>query len=102
MVGARKEEYLTYQELLAALPERGRVHLLLGNGFSIACDPIFRYASLYDAAVEAGLSARAQQVFARHGTNNFEGVLRLLEDILSGSRRDMGSLQWRSMASVRT
>ena len=87
MVGVRKEEYLTYQGLLAALPERGRVHLLLGNGFSIACDPIFRYASLYDAAVEAGLSARAQEVFARHGTNNFEGVLRLLEDTEWVARR---------------
>jgi hypothetical protein len=54
--------------------------LLLGNGFSIACDPIFRYDKLYDAAVSAGLSDRAQAVFQRLGTNNFEGVLRMLED----------------------
>jgi hypothetical protein len=78
-MGARPDQYQTYQQLLEGLPS-GRVHLLLGNGFSIACDPIFRYASLYDAAVQAGLSLRAQQVFARLGTNNFEGVLRLLED----------------------
>lgn len=58
----------------------GRRHLLLGNGFSVACDPIFSYARLYDAAVEAGLSDRAQQVFAYLGTNNFEGVMRLLDD----------------------
>lgn len=57
-----------------------RCHLLLGNGFSIACDPIFRYQSLFDAAVDAGLSKKAQAAFARLGTNNFEGVLRLLED----------------------
>lgn len=70
---------LTYQDAVAALPT-GRKHILLGNGFSIACDPVFRYASLYDAAISAGLSARAQSVFQRIGTNNFEGVMRLLED----------------------
>lgn len=58
----------------------GRSHLLLGNGFSIACDPVFSYPSLYDKAVAAGLSPRAQKVFARLGTNNFEGVMRLLAD----------------------
>lgn len=58
----------------------GRSHLLLGNGFSIACDPVFSYPSLYDKAVAAGLSGRAQEVFSRLGTNNFEGVLRLLTD----------------------
>ncbi len=79
-MGVGLEEYLSYQELLTAFPGGGRVFLLLGNGFSIACDPVFRYASLYDQAVEAGLSVRAQAVFERLGTNNFEGVLRLLED----------------------
>lgn len=58
----------------------GRSYLLLGNGFSIGCDPIFRYESLYASAVEAGLGANAQAVFERLGTSNFEGVLRLLED----------------------
>ena len=58
----------------------GRTHLLLGNGFSISCDPIFRYDKLYDAAVAAGLSERAQKVFGRLGTNNFESVMRLLDD----------------------
>jgi hypothetical protein len=59
---------------------KGRSHILLGNGFSIACNPIFRYERLYDNAVSAGLSERAQRVFGRLGTNNFEGVMRLLED----------------------
>ena len=70
---------LSFAEVRAACGA-GRCHLLLGNGFSIACDPIFRYASLYDSAVAAGLSDRAQQVFQRLGTNNFEGVLQLLDD----------------------
>ncbi len=72
-------EVLTYQDAVAALPA-GRKHILLGNGFSIACDLVFKYGSLYDAAISAGLSERAQGVFQRLGTNNFEGVMRLLED----------------------
>lgn len=68
----------TYQEAIIALGN-GRKHLLLGNGFSIACDPIFSYESLFDAAVKGGLSERAQAVFTRLGTNNFEGVMHLLE-----------------------
>lgn len=58
----------------------GTSHLLLGNGFSIGCDPVFRYESLYETAVSRGLSEKAQAVFERLGTSNFEGVLRLLED----------------------
>lgn len=69
----------SYESLLSKLGGR-RKHLLLGNGFSIACDPIFKYNRLYDAAVASGLSARAQKVFERLGTNNFEGVMRLLDD----------------------
>ena len=57
-----------------------RCHLLLGNGFSIACDPVFRYDSLFDAAVDGGISTKAQEIFTRLGTNNFEGVMRLLDD----------------------
>ena len=41
---------------------------------------MFSHGRLYDAAREAGLSGRAQEVFGRLGTNNFEGVLRLLDD----------------------
>ena len=67
-----------YAEVLAELGN-GRKHVLLGNGFSIACDPIFSYASLYDAAVARGLRERAQAVFMRLGTNNFEAVMHLLE-----------------------
>jgi hypothetical protein len=70
---------LDYREVFDRLGP-GRSHLLLGNGFSIACDPVFGYHSLYDAAIQAGLSHRATHVFDRLGTNNFEGAMRLLED----------------------
>lgn len=69
---------LDYSDVKNALP--GRAHLLLGNGFSIGCDPIFKYQSLYNIAVSKGLSKNAQAVFERFGTNNFEGVMRVLMD----------------------
>jgi hypothetical protein len=70
---------LAYQEVRKQIG-KARSHLLLGNGFSIGCDPIFRYQNLYDAACQAGLSESAKKVFQYLGTNNFEGVLRLLDD----------------------
>jgi hypothetical protein len=76
---ALAENIVSYDEALASFEGKTR-HLLLGNGFSIACDQVFRYDSLYSAAVAAGLSERAQLVFERLGTNNFEGVMRLLDD----------------------
>jgi hypothetical protein len=69
---------MRYSDVLDALPKT--CHLLIGNGFSVACDQIFSYPSLYDAAVTAGLSRRAQKVFSHVGTNNFEGTMRLLDD----------------------
>jgi hypothetical protein len=70
---------MTYPEMVAGLGT-GRCHLLLGNGFSIACDPIFSYDKLFRYAAENGLTTTSIAVFNRLGTNNFEGVMRLLED----------------------
>src|SRR5690606_17984364 len=67
-----------YEDVLKELGSTA--YLLLGNGFSISCDPVFSYGKLYDKAVDAGLSQRAQAVFERFGTNNFEGVMRALDD----------------------
>ncbi len=54
--------------------------MLLGNGFSIACDKVFHYTNLFEFAKENGLGKRVQKVFEYLGTNNFEGVLKLLDD----------------------
>lgn len=70
---------ISYDELLLKLGT-GQKHLLLGNGFSISCDKVFNYSSLYNRAVSKGLSARAQQIFQRLGNSNFEGAMRLLDD----------------------
>ena len=70
-------ELLNFEEVKKKL--KGRVHLLVGNGFSIGCDSVFSYPSIYKKAVENGLSQRAQSLFERLGTNNFEGVMHLLD-----------------------
>lgn len=53
-------------------------HLLLGNGFSIACRPdLFRYDKLFDRADFSALK-RARDAFDRLSTTNFEAVIRAL------------------------
>src|SRR5665647_2623156 len=80
MIAEIHSEVITYQEVRERLRAWKTKYLLLGNGFSIGCDPVFQYGSLYEVAVTSGLSPQAQAVFARLGTNNFEGVMRLLDD----------------------
>jgi hypothetical protein len=53
-------------------------HLLLGNGFSIACRPqLFRYDTLFNRANFSQLP-RVLQSFDALGTKNFEAVIRAL------------------------
>lgn len=55
-------------------------HLLLGNGFSIACEPgIFRYESLYETA-NFDKNEKLPRLFDRLDTRDFEAVIRVLED----------------------
>jgi hypothetical protein len=70
---------ISYKEIEAEI-KNGRTHLLLGNGFSISCNKIFSYRSLFENAKNKGLSKNAINVFNVLGTNNFEGVLRILDD----------------------
>lgn len=54
-------------------------HLLLGNGFSIACEPkIFTYASIYQEA-EFGSHTQVKKAFDLLGTTDFELVIDALE-----------------------
>lgn len=71
---------ISYDRVLREIATNKTKHLLLGNGFSIGCDPVFQYDSLYKEAVKAGLSVRVQALFKKLGTNNFEGAMRLLND----------------------
>jgi hypothetical protein len=55
-------------------------HVLLGNGFSIACrDDIFTYDALFERADFKDLSTEAKQAFEVLDTNDFEEVMRALQ-----------------------
>lgn len=56
-------------------------HLLLGNGFSIACRPnIFVYGKLFEQADFSKLSPSAKMAFEALGTQDFEMVIKVLRD----------------------
>lgn len=81
LAATRAEQRISYERVKKAVRDQSP-NLLLGNGFSIACDECFAYRSLYQRAVAQGLSENAQRLFDRLGTNNFEGAMRLLDDCI--------------------
>lgn len=68
---------IAFADALARTANRRR-HLLLGNGFSIAAWPDFRYGALL--SVVAGQAPRIEALFARFQTVDFERVGRALLD----------------------
>lgn len=71
---------MTFQEAIAQSSAYSKKHLLLGNGFSIACIPtIFSYGSLYSAADLSAMPELAG-VFSSLNTNDFELVINTLEN----------------------
>jgi len=81
---------LTFQQAIQDAQRFSRRHLLLGNGFSIACRPeIFAYGRLYEQADFSVISSSAKFGFAALGTQDFERVIKALRDsaqILKGYR----------------
>lgn len=76
-------EVVSFQTALEMAGQYKKRHLLLGNGFSIACNPsIFTYRSLYDQALETHFLAipEAARMFGVFDTKDFEVVIRALED----------------------
>jgi Domain of unknown function (DUF4917) len=78
----------TFEDALADAKNQKftKQHLLLGNGFSIACFPkLFNYTSLFECA-KAGFSPELQKVFVALKTENFEEVIRSLQSasVLAG------------------
>lgn len=71
----------SFQNAIKASASYSRRHLLLGNGFSIACRPnIFRYDKLFEQADFSSLSESAKNAFAALGTTDFERVIKALRD----------------------
>ena len=67
----------TYDEIRERL--RGGPALLLGNGFSIACDPRYSYRALRENVVEDA-PPLVPALLDRLATDNFEQVMQILED----------------------
>ena len=71
---------LTFEEALRhAQGIHKRLHLLLGNGFSIACRPEnFSYGRLLEEADLDALSVSGEELFTNEATSDFEAVIRAL------------------------
>lgn len=73
--------FLTFKQAIAETDNNANRHLLLGNGFSIACKPdIFRYGKLFEQADFSGLSPMVKNAFAALKTQDFEKVIKALRD----------------------
>lgn len=71
---------LSFDAALGAAEQYGKKHLLLGNGFSIACKPnIFAYGSLFEEAKKT-MSKELAAIFSAMGTQDFEEVIRALQN----------------------
>jgi hypothetical protein len=70
---------LSFEQALKKSESYGKRHLVLGNGFSIACKPdIFAYGSLFQEAKKT-MSKELAAIFAAMGTQDFEEVIRALQ-----------------------
>ena len=76
----RKIININFSEAIEDSRQCKKRHLLLGNGFSIACRPdIFTYGSLFEQA-NFSSAPRLQDIFKSAGTTDFEHVIKLLDD----------------------
>ncbi len=72
---------LTFSQALDASSAQKNRHVLLGNGFSIACrSDIFVYSRLFERANFDDASERVREAFDALGTTDFERVIRALRD----------------------
>lgn len=70
---------ISFQQAIQNSQTFNKRHLLLGNGFSIACIPtIFTYQSLYSEA-DFSKSPKIKKVFEKLKTTDFELVIKSLE-----------------------
>lgn len=73
-------DILDFEEAIEASKEYGLRHLLLGNGFSIACKPdIFSYSSLFEEARKK-MSRELIEIFEAMETQDFEEVIKALQN----------------------
>ena len=74
-------DILSFQAALDDSRRLERKHLLLGNGFSIACKAdIFQYGRLFERADFQALSVGARAAFDTFSTQDFERIIKSLRD----------------------
>jgi hypothetical protein len=72
-------QLISFADAIRDSEKYAKRHLILGNGFSIGCEPtIFNYASLYAEADFSDIP-EAQQVFQALNTQDFEIAIKALE-----------------------
>lgn len=73
-------DIISFSEALSDAAQYSTKHLLLGNGFSIACIPsIFSYSSLYERT-DLNSYPEIKQAFEKLGTTDFELIIHALEN----------------------
>lgn len=73
-------ELLTFQQAIIGSSKHRR-HVLLANGFSIACKPdTFMYGRLFEQADFSELSTSARKVFDALETEDFEKIINVLNN----------------------
>ncbi|MET3075445.1 DUF4917 family protein [Pantoea leporis] len=74
-------ELISFSEALKKSGAQKKRHILLGNGFSIACKPdIFIYGRLFEKARFDKLPPSAKKAFNIMGTEDFEKIIKTLRD----------------------
>ena len=72
---------MSFEDALKESPDPSKRHLLLGNGFSIACRPnIFVYGKLFEQADFSKFSPSTKKAFEILKTQDFERVIKILRD----------------------
>lgn len=71
---------ISFEKAIEDSAQYSKRHLILGNGFSIACRPdIFHYGSLF-AQADFSKAPKAKEVFEVLNTQDFETAIRALEN----------------------
>src|SRR5437660_11979048 len=72
---------ITFAEALSKTARYKKRHMVLGNGFSIACKPdIFSYRALFEQAAFTSAQDLTRTAFDVPDTRDFEEVTRALSD----------------------
>ena len=97
-------DLLTFADAIAESAESTNRHVLLGNGFSIACRPdAFSYGALLDEADFSAASPYVKDIFSTLGIADFEKVIELLQAaaVMAGLYGDTAmQARWEADAAV--